>query len=98
MQAAGPFEARARIAVAVSGGSDSMALALLVARWAAQRDAAITAITVDHGLRPEAAAEGRQVARWLRARHIPHCVLRWRLDPGERFAGGVQAAARAARY
>jgi tRNA(Ile)-lysidine synthase len=97
MQAVGPFEARPRLAVAVSGGSDSMALTLLAAGWARRRGGEITGITVDHGLRPEAAAEARQVGRWLRARGIAHRVLRWRPEAADR-PGGLQAAARAARY
>jgi len=97
MRAVGPFEARPRLAVAVSGGSDSMALTLLAAAWARRRNGEIISITVDHGLRPEAAAEARQVGRWLRARGIAHRILRWRPAAGERH-GGLQAAARAARY
>jgi len=97
MKGVGPFESRPHLAVAVSGGSDSMALALLAAAWAERRGGRITAITVDHGLRPEAAAEARQVGRWLRARGIAHRILRWR-PPAGAFPGGVQAAARAARY
>ncbi len=96
MRAVGPFESRPRIAVAVSGGGDSMALAMLASDWSNGRGAGIAAVTVDHGLRPEAAAEARQVGRWLRARGIAHRVLRWR--PPAALAGGVQAAARAARY
>jgi len=97
MRAVGPFEPRPRVAVAVSGGSDSMALTLLAARWAERRGGAITGITVDHGLRPEAAAEARQVGRWLRARGVAHRILRWR-PPAGALSGGVQSAARAARY
>ncbi|HTO81022.1 MAG TPA: tRNA lysidine(34) synthetase TilS [Methylomirabilota bacterium] len=98
MQVLGPFEARPRLGVAVSGGSDSMALALLAAGWAQSHGATITALTVDHGLRREAAAEARRVGRWLGERGIRHRILRWRPDAGAPFAGGVQAAARAARY
>jgi len=97
MQAVGPFESRPRVAVAVSGGSDSMALALLAHDWATRRGGEIAAITVDHGLRPEAAAEARQVGRWLRGRGIAHRILRWR-PPAGALHGGTQAAARAARY
>src|SRR5262249_20106992 len=93
----GPFESRPHLAVAVSGGRDSMALALLVAAWAERRGGRVTAITVDHGLRPEAAAEARQVGRWLRAHGITHRTLRWR-PPAGALPGGLQAAARAGRY
>jgi tRNA(Ile)-lysidine synthase len=96
MQSVGPFESRPRIAVAVSGGSDSMALTLLAADWCKRRGGEVVAITVDHGLRAEAAAEARQVGRWLRQHGISHRVLRW--DPPRTLAGGVQAAARDARY
>jgi len=90
-----PFEARPALAVAVSGGRDSMALTLLVAGWAAACGGSLVALTVDHGLRPESAREARQVGDWLAARGIAHRVLRW---PGPYPQSGVQAAARAARY
>jgi len=76
MAALGPFEPKPRIAVAVSGGADSMTLALLAAGWARKAGGAAVALTVDHGLRPESAAEARQVARWMRARKIAHRTLR----------------------
>lgn len=54
------------VAVAVSGGPDSMALCLLLSKWAEKHGGvAIHAITVDHGLRPEATEEARQVSCWL---------------------------------
>jgi tRNA(Ile)-lysidine synthase len=96
MQAVGPFESRPRIAVAVSGGSDSMALTLLAADWSKRHGGEIIAVTVDHGLRAEAATEARQVGRWLRQWRVGHRVLRW--HPPTDLAGGVQAAARDARY
>ncbi|MBT4169911.1 MAG: tRNA lysidine(34) synthetase TilS, partial [Rhodospirillaceae bacterium] len=52
MAALGPFETAPELAVAVSGGADSMALALLAHTWARQRGGTVTALTVDHGLRP----------------------------------------------
>lgn len=78
------------VAVAVSGGADSMALALLAARWGQVR-----ALTVDHGLSDASGAEAAQVARWLTARGIDHEILVWR---GDKPRHGVQAAARQARY
>ena len=56
MAAFAPFETPPRLAVAVSGGADSLALALLADRWARARGGQITALTVDHGLRPESRA------------------------------------------
>jgi tRNA(Ile)-lysidine synthase len=93
----GPFEQAPVVAVAVSGGADSMALALLAQRWlkACTPAGRLVALTVDHGLRPEAGAEAAQVGRWLAAYGIEHYVLVWRGDKPRR---GVQAAARAARY
>jgi tRNA(Ile)-lysidine synthase len=90
-----PFERRPRLAVAVSGGPDSMALCLLAERWTQARGGAIVGLIVDHGLRPESASEARQVAAWLAAHRIPRHILSWRgIKPGS----GIQAAARAARY
>lgn len=90
-----PFEPNPTIAIAVSGGADSMALALLADAWARARGGKVVALTVDHGLRPEAAAEARAVGRRLRARGIAHRILTWR---GTKPRSGIQAAAREARY
>ncbi len=95
MAALGPYEASPSVAVAVSGGSDSMALALLMDRWCRDRGGRVIAITVDHGLRPESATEAAQVGDWLAARSIEHHVLTWR---GVKPKTGIQKAARSARY
>ena len=95
LDALGGFEARPLIAVAVSGGPDSLALILLAERWARQRGGGAWALTVDHGLRPESAAEARTLAGWLAARAIPHEILVW---PGDKPTSGIQEAARDARY
>jgi tRNA(Ile)-lysidine synthase len=92
----GPFERPPSVAVAVSGGSDSLGLGLLLAGWVQARDGRLLVLTVDHGLRAEAAAECAHVAEIFAA--IPNCsahILRW---DGEKVAHGLQAAARAARY
>jgi len=91
----GPFERAPVIAVALSGGADSMALCLLAAGWARRRRGRAVALTVDHGLRPGSGREARQVGAWLGPRGIEHHILRW---PGDKPSRGVQAAARAARY
>ena len=90
----GPFEPAPRIAVAVSGGPDSLALCLLVDCWARAREGTAYVLTVDHRLRPESAAEAAQVRRWLASRAIAHRTLRWK---GGHPLSAVQEQARAAR-
>lgn len=80
-----------RLGVAVSGGPDSMALLLLAA---AARPGKIEAATVDHGLRPESAAEARLVHELCTKLGVRHETLRVDVPP----AGNLQAAARASRY
>lgn len=80
------------IGVAVSGGGDSVALMHMVADWA--RGRRIMVATVDHGLRPESAAEARQVSRAARALGLPHATLLWQR---EIEAGNLMANARDAR-
>ncbi|SMY06609.1 tRNA lysidine(34) synthetase TilS [Flavimaricola marinus] len=84
-----------KIAVAVSGGSDSTALLHLFARWAAQTGHAVQAVTLNHGLRAEAAREAEAVARLCAELAVPHTVLQW---DGAAAKGNIQAAAREARY
>jgi tRNA(Ile)-lysidine synthase len=95
MNLVGPFEPSPHVAVAVSGGPDSMALLRLMADWAAKRNGRVSALTVDHGLRPESAAEADTVASWALALGIDHRILPWQ---GAKPVTGVQAAARKARY
>lgn len=84
-----------RVAVAVSGGSDSMALLVLAADWAKVASVELVALTVDHGLRTASAGEAQQVSKWSQTLLIPHYTLKWE---GEKPASGIQAAARTARY
>jgi tRNA(Ile)-lysidine synthase len=83
--------------LAVSGGPDSTALLLLAARWRARlrRGPDLVAVTIDHGLRPEAGAEASAVSRLARRLGVAHRTLAWR---GEKPSSGLQEAARAARY
>jgi tRNA(Ile)-lysidine synthase len=90
-----PFEARPVLAVGVSGGRDSLSLAILAHDWALARGGRALGLIVDHGLRQGAAAEAA-TTRDLLARHgIASEVLRWR---GSECGSGLQAAARVARY
>jgi tRNA(Ile)-lysidine synthase len=90
-----PFEARPTLAVAVSGGRDSMALAALAHAWAAERQGRVQALIVDHGLRPEAAAEARSTQERLATLGIAAETLLW---SGAKPATRLQQAAREARY
>ena len=82
------------IAVAVSGGPDSMALCHLLAQWGNARSIDVHALSVDHGLRKESADEAEQVGVWLSALGVQHQVLRWDTPSEKR----VQEEARKARY
>src|SRR4051812_4889362 len=92
-----PWKAAPALVLAVSGGPDSLALMWLAARWrrAMSRGPRLIAVTVDHGLRPEAAREARDVKRFAQTLDVPHRTLRW---TGVKPDTGLPAAARAARY
>lgn len=89
------FESCPFLAVAVSGGADSLALAILADRWARERGGSICAVTVDHRLRPESTAEVRRLHGWLLARAIRHEILVW---SGDKPISRIQELARVARY
>ena len=78
------------IGIAVSGGGDSTAL-LHLALAAGLR---VEAVTVDHRLRPESAAEATGVAAACAGLGVPHAVLVWEHGP---VAGNLMDAARRAR-
>lgn len=72
-----PFgiERGAHIAVGVSGGADSLCLSLFLGRWAKENHCRITALTVNHNLRQEAAAEADAVHHFLLKQGINHQTL-----------------------
>ncbi len=81
----------ARVAVAVSGGSDSMATLHL----ALQAFGTVQAVTVDHALRAESAEEARRVFRFCTDLGIAHDTLVWKHGT---VTGNLMEAARQARY
>lgn len=95
-----PFglDAGARIAVAISGGADSMALARLLAEWAKANGVDLAAVTVDHRLRADAAAEAAQVSAWLAPFGVQHATLAWEEGAQASRERSPQKAAREARY
>lgn len=86
-----------RVALAVSGGSDSMAMLVLTLDWlkAQKNPPHIVVLTVDHGLRDASIGEARQVRDWCAALGICHEILTWE---NKKPATGIQAKARQARY
>lgn len=91
------WKAAPGIVLAVSGGPDSLALMWLAARWRKELKSgpALSVVTIDHGLRPEAAREARRVKQLARSLDLPHRTLRW---TGEKPTSGLPAAAREKRY
>lgn len=90
-----PFETGPHLAVACSGGGDSMALAMLADRWARTRGGKATALIVDHRLRPESASEAGGVGGTLAGLGIAHRIL---VCADALRAGNLEDAARRARY
>ena len=83
------------VAVALSGGGDSLALLLLATRWAQRNSRRLLALTVDHGLNPDSSrwtAEAGAAAVRLGVDWRPLC---W---TGAKPATGLPAAARRARH
>ncbi len=91
------LEGAAALALAVSGGSDSMALLYLAHGWRAalDRGPALIVLSVDHRLRPESAAESAAVMAVAARYGVPARTLVWQ---GPHPATGVEEAARDARY
>jgi tRNA(Ile)-lysidine synthase len=91
-----PFPPNRRLAVAVSGGPDSMALAFTLKRWCEQGGfPPPEAFIVDHKLRAESAAEAAVVWRRLEAQGVAAEILSWEHPP---VASQLHSAARKARY
>lgn len=87
----------AHILVAISGGSDStgLLLALHEASIGSGDQVRISAVTIDHALRPESADEAKKVATLCAGLGILHAVRRW---DDQKPASGLSEASRLARY
>ncbi|PDT01260.1 tRNA lysidine(34) synthetase TilS [Rhizobium chutanense] len=92
------LQSPARILVAISGGSDSTGLLLLLdeaVKAAPHLQFSLCAATVDHALRAGSEDEAREVAALCASLGIFHTVATWR---GDKPKTGIMAAAREARY
>ena len=83
------------VGLAVSGGSDSLAMMVLAAELAARTDRALRGVTVNHGLRAAAADEAAFVAEVAEGLGLPHDQLHWQDWDGQ---GNLMDQARRARY
>ncbi|MCM0035162.1 MAG: tRNA lysidine(34) synthetase TilS [Burkholderiaceae bacterium] len=84
------------VAVALSGGTDSVALALVAAQVCAQRVQPLYFFHIHHGLMPEADAWAEHLVGFARALKVPLLVRHVQVDLGQGL--GTEASAREARY
>ncbi|WP_397396666.1 tRNA lysidine(34) synthetase TilS [Phenylobacterium sp.] len=85
----------APLAVALSGGGDSLALTLMAAEWARRRARALVVLTVDHGLSPSSPDWTRACAQTAQRIGAEFRALTWE---GPHPQTGLPAAARRARH
>ena len=91
-----PLARAGKIALAVSGGSDSLALLDAIDRWRRRgRRPEVVVLTVDHRLRKGSGREAAMVAKIARSRKLPARIL---VRAGAAPRSDVEAAARVARY
>jgi tRNA(Ile)-lysidine synthase len=91
----GPFEKNAKIAVAVSGGSDSLALTIFLAKWAKENNYLLYAITIDHGIRKESSQEAVETGSKIKDIVFQHHILN---IPNKIKNSNIQEHARKERY
>ena len=89
-----PYGSKA-CALAVSGGSDSMAMLLLASKWAKHHQVCLYVLTVDHGLRDCSAEEASIVKQCCKNLGLSHHTLIWQ---EKKPSANIQAKAREARY
>lgn len=87
--------AHAPLALAVSGGPDSMALAICALRWAQTTNTKLVAFIVDHALRPQSGDETEQTHKTLSQLGMNSEILRWEHAP---IVTRLHSTARKARY
>ncbi|MDA7714869.1 tRNA lysidine(34) synthetase TilS [Candidatus Pelagibacter sp.] len=83
------------LAVAVSGGPDSLALAYLAKCYSIKNKITVKFFLVDHKLRPESTKEANSVKKLLQKAGIICKILNWK---GKKPSRNIQSLAREARY
>ena len=89
------FIGKEKFAIAVSGGSDSLALSVLAKLYSLENDNDFIALIIDHKLRKESADEAKQTYKNLTQNKIKAKILTYR---GEKFSSNIQKKARDLRY
>ena len=84
------------IGLAVSGGSDSLAMLYICNDWAQENKVKLHCLTVDHKLRSESAKEAELVANHCSGLGINHEIVEWKHE--ENISGNLSDSARSARY
>lgn len=84
-----------KLAVAVSGGEDSMVLTHLLSDFCADHAIELFCISVDHKLRQESTRELQELHHYLDKRKLNHTILTWQ---HEKITSALQQKARQARY
>ena len=82
--------------IALSGGVDSIVLAIIAHKWAIKNQAKIIAVTIDHGLRENSAQEALLVNKLMQKYQIEHEIIKW--DRKQEINSNIEAKARKARY
>lgn len=84
-----------KILIAISGGSDSMALCYLAKEFAEKNNIELFALTIDHQAREGSSLEAKKLNEILKKDNIKHEIKKWQSDNIEQ---NFEARAREARY
>ena len=84
------------LGLAVSGGSDSLAMLYICNDWAKENKVKLHCLTVDHKLRSESAKEAELVANHCSGLGINHEIVEWKHEGN--ISGNLSDSARSARY
>ena len=89
------FEKKPKIAVAVSGGPDSIALAFLLKKWIKRKKGQLTALIVNHQIRNDSLNEAKSVKKYLDINKFNSLVL---TIPKKNISSGKMSQARNNRF
>lgn len=90
-----PILKNSKIAVAVSGGSDSLALCVLLNQFVKEYGGQLHCLTINHQLRNDSLSEAIKVGEILKELGINHHIIPWE---GDKPKSNIQEEARIARY